>query len=294
MTRSLLIGIAALALSAQAFAKGGGAEWDAKSAADLKTIVEKFNADFVKGDMTAVKAAISDDVWGAWDLDMAMKAGSWANKAELNKFFDEMTGMMKKMGGSMGWKTTKLDCKVSGSLGVCFVEGDQTMNMPKMPPMTVAMRNTEVFAKEKGGWKIVHHHGSVAKEPPMPPKSIATNAKATAGWMVLGPDMPGAKLLPLWMNPANMSSSGLMKVTQQIKQPRHFHPYSMTFSVLEGSIVTSDAAGKDVEYGPGSVIYRAAGEVHQTTLKAGAVMFVVMTGPMATVYVDESGKPIQK
>jgi quercetin dioxygenase-like cupin family protein len=84
-----------------------------------------------------------------------------------------------------------------------------------------------------------------------------------------------------------------MKATQTVKQPRHVHPYPFTFSVLEGSIITSDETGKDHEYGPGSVIYRAANEPHQTTIKAGAVVFGVSAGPMMTIPVDDKGQPTQ-
>jgi quercetin dioxygenase-like cupin family protein len=87
-----------------------------------------------------------------------------------------------------------------------------------------------------------------------------------------------------------MYGAGIMKATQTVVQPRHMHPYPFTFTVLQGSIVTSDPSGKDVEYGPGSVVYRAPGEAHKTTIKAGAVVFAVMSGPMMTMPVDASGQ----
>ncbi len=41
MTKSFVIGVGALALCSTALAKGGGGEWDAKGAAEIKAIVEK-------------------------------------------------------------------------------------------------------------------------------------------------------------------------------------------------------------------------------------------------------------
>jgi len=230
-------------------------------------------------------------VWSAYDLDMGMKPTVWASKADLSKFFDEAMGMMKKAGGTWSWRTTKLECKASGALGICIIEGDSTMTMPKMPPMMASMRSTEVFAKEKGGWKWMHHHTSAARDP-LPSKFMATSTKAASGWMDGPPDMAGIKLLPVWMNAANGYSTGIMKATQTLKQPRHIHPYPFTFVVLEGSVVTSDENGKDHEYGPGSVVYRAANEPHQTTVKQGAVVFSVGTGPMMNIPVDDKGQPL--
>jgi ketosteroid isomerase-like protein len=291
MTKVLGLGIA-LAIGSTAFAKGG-AEWDTKAAAEVKPLIEKFFADFQKLDAAAMKGAIADDAWGMWDLDMAQQPGSWGNKAEIDKFFDEATGMMKKAGATMTWKTTKLDCKASGALAVCLLEGDQTINMPKMPPMSMTARGTEVFAKEKSGWKWVHHHGSVSKDG-MPSKFMATSGKAAAGWMDAPPNLPGAKIMPVWMDPANMWSTSLLKATQLVKEARHMHPYPFTTVILEGSMITTDETGKDHEYGPGSVIYRAPGEAHASTLKPGLVAFSVNAGPMMTIPVDDKGQPIKQ
>lgn len=289
------VGILSLAVCSTAFAKGAATEWDAKGAAEIKSIIEKGYDGFTKNDPSAILNAVADEVWGgSWDLDMAMQPQSDASKADLAKTLEKMTGAMKKMGVTVTAKFTRLDCHASGALGSCQVEFEQTVTMPKMPPMTVAMRSDEVFEKKGGAWKWVHHHTSVAKTPPFPPKSVGWTPKTPGGqWMEAGPDMAGVKFMPLWMNPANGYSASVMKATQTVKQPRHIHPYPFTFTVIEGSIVTSDENGKDHEYGPGSVIYRAAGEPHQTTIKAGAVVFDVSSGPMMTIPVDDKGQPTQ-
>jgi hypothetical protein len=41
------------------------------------------------------------------------------------------------------------------------------------------------------------------------------------------------------------------------------------------------------------VFYRAAGEVHETTIKPGFVGFMVGSGPFMQVNVDAAGKPMQ-
>jgi ketosteroid isomerase-like protein len=291
-----ILGIAVLAICSNAFAKGAaGGDWDEKAAGELKSTLQKAYEGFAKGDAKPILDNVADNIWGSWGYDMANQPNQQKSKAELAKFFDEAFGMMKKMGATVAIANVKIDCHVSGSLGVCLAESDQTMTMPKMPPMTVSLRSNETFAKEKGAWKWIHHHESVAKNPPFPPKSVGWTPKTPGGtWMEAGPDMPGVKMMPLWMNPANMYSAAVMKATQTVKQPRHIHPYPFTFTVLEGTIVTSDENGKDHEYGPGSVVYRAPGEPHQTTIKQGAVVFGVAAGPMMTIPVDEKGQPVKQ
>src|SRR5262249_24109308 len=151
------------------------------------------------------------------------------SKAEMDKFFEEAMATMKKMGSSMAWKTTHLDCRASGAMGVCMVQGEVTMSMPKMPSLSVQINNTAVFATDKGTWKIVHHQGAVAKEPPLPVKTIAVSSKTTSGWVDAPPNMPGVKMLSLWTNPADLDSATIMKVTQVVKEARHIHPYPFTF-----------------------------------------------------------------
>jgi len=222
---------------------------------------------------------------------MAMQPQTSNSKADLTKTFNQMLGAMKQMGGSVTFKTSRLECRASGALGVCQLEGDQTMTMPKMPPMTVSTRSTEVFQKDKGAWKWVHHHTSIAKAAQFPPHMAAYSGKSS-GFADMGdPNMPGMQMIPIWMNPTNGYGAAIMKATQTVVQPRHMHPYPFTFAVLQGSIVTSDASGKDVEYGPGSIVYRAPGEPHKTTIKAGSVVFGVLAGPMMTVLVDANGQP---
>src|SRR5438309_729697 len=106
MTRTILIAALVFAFGWTPEARAAGAGWDAKAAAELKAQVEKFMDAWVKQDTAALKSLVGDDMWGAWDLDMAMKPASWATKAEMNKFFDEAMAMVKKMGGAFTWKTT--------------------------------------------------------------------------------------------------------------------------------------------------------------------------------------------
>ena len=290
MTKSWMV-CSIVLVASTAFAKAGGA-WDEKAAGELKTIVQNGYDGFSKGDTRPILDNVADDVWGgSWDLGPGMQPITDRSKADLAKSLDTMMGMMKQMGGSVSWKTTRLDCRASGGLGVFQIEGDQTMTMPKMPPMTVSMRATEVFQKEAAKWKWVHHHTSVAKTPPFPPHMAAFSGKSQ-GFIDAGdPSMPGVQMIPIWMNPANMYGVAIMKATQTVVQPRHIHPFPFTFAVLQGSIVTSDASGKDVEYGPGSIVYRAPNEPHKTTIKAGAVVMGVMAGPQMTVPVGANGQP---
>lgn len=290
MTKTWLV-CGTLLVASTAFAKAGGG-WDEKAAGELKTIVQNGYDGFNKGDARPILDNVADDVWGgSWDLGPGMQPITDRSKAELAKTFETMMGMMKQMGGSVSWKTTRLDCRASGGLGVCQMEGDQTMTMPKMPPMTVSLRSTDVFQKEGAKWKWVHHHTSVAKTPAFPPHMAAFTGKSQ-GFMDAGdPSMPGMQMIPIWMNPANMYGVAIMKATQTVVQPRHIHPFPFTFAVLQGSIVTSDASGKDVEYGPGSIVYRAPNEPHKTTIKAGAVVMGVMAGPQMMIPVGANGQP---
>lgn len=291
---SKTVGIVYALLASTAFAKGGGAAWDEKGASEIKSIVQKGYEGFGKGDASAVLNASPNEFWGGvWDYDVASQPAAMKTKADLQKFFDDIFAAVKQMHATLTWKTTALECKASGALGVCYIEGEQTVTIPKMPPMTVWQHNTEVLAKDGGTWKWIHHNASFAKTGPFPPHVASFSGKSQGFGDMGDPSMPGVQMIPIWMNPANGYAAAIMKATQTVVQPRHMHPYPFTFAVLSGSIVTSDASGKDVEYGPGSVVYRAPGEPHKTTIKAGAVVFGVMAGPMATLPVDASGQPQQ-
>jgi ketosteroid isomerase-like protein len=266
---------------------------DRQAAAELKVILQKWVDDYNKLDADGMNAPIADALWGgSWDLDMAMQPATWASTAEKKKFFIDAVTMLKTLGAKVDVQTQKSDCKASGTLGVCFWEGTQGFAIPGMPPFTMSLHTTEVFEKQKdGSWKFVYHHGAPTKNL-MPTASVAATSKANAGWVDGG--MPGVKALPLWMNPTNLNSATFLKATKTLSQPRQILLHPVTFTVLEGTLITSDAAGKDVVYGPGSVIYRAAHEPHRTTLKQGAVIFMVAHGPLQTLPVDEKGVPLQQ
>jgi len=292
-TTVALVGMVSLAQAGAPAPKAPAAK--ANPAAELKTLATKMLDAWSSGDREAFKNGLADNMWGgAWDLDMAGRPAAWATQAEVLKMYDEMVDGMKKAGGQMTMKLTKLECKAGGNLGVCISEVDVTATMPGMPPFSGGARATQVFEKGAKGWKAIHHHGSVSRAPELPPKSIMVNLK-TAKWMDAPmPDMPGLKVVPLWVNPITQSMAMVLKATKDIKQARHLHPYAMTLSVLAGTLVTSDENGKDKNYGPGSVIYRAANEIHTTTIKTGATVFAVADGPMVNVMVDDSGNPIAK
>ncbi len=261
-----------------------------KGAAELKALHEKLNKAWETNDQATIKSSISDQMWGSWDMDEAGRPNSQSSLAEVLKMSDDMTKMMKAMGATMKMESKKLDCKASGDMGVCLHEGDFTMTMPKMPPVTMSFRETNVFKKEKGAWKAVHHHGSLAKAPDMPAKSMAMTAK-TAQYMD-APNRPGMKMAPIWMNPVTQQMVGVMKTTVEVKQAKHFHPYAAAFYVIEGTMTTTGPDGKDTAYGPGSIFYRAPKEVHATTLKPNTTVFAVTDGPLVEVFVDDKGQPL--
>ncbi len=290
MTKRLsFVGCAALLLSPIVISAKTAA---GDATAELKAACQKMNDAFAKQDLEAFKTLFAEPGWGAWDLDMSGRPGAWATGKDVVKFFDDAFKQAKQMGVTMSWVDKGINCHATGNWGVCLVEGELTTTIPKMPPLTAAFRSTEVLEKQKGGWKIVHHHGSVAKAPPMPPKFMAINAK-NAQWVDAGPDMPGVKVSPIWMNPVTMASAMLFKVgATPVKQARHIHPFPATFTVLEGTMTTSGPDGKDTVYGPGTIVYRAAGEQHQTTLMPNSMIYGVLDGPMVTIYVDNMGKPV--
>jgi ketosteroid isomerase-like protein len=273
-------------LSANAGAAPG---WDEKGAAELKAITQKEIDAWTKQDVEAMSAPLSAKMLSAWDLGMGRPV-NFANKAALNKHFNQ-TMMMAKAAGCTeccSFKTTALECRASGNLGVCTLEGEETMTMKNMAPMKLNLRTTEIFEKEGTAWKVIHHHGSLAKAPEMPVKTIATNAKSTA-W-VDAHDMPGVKMIPIWMNDSTMGSASLMKVTKEVKQPPHMNAFPMTVAVMEGMLATTDATGKLTEYGPGTVLYRPANEMHEMVMKPGLVLFTVTEGP--PMMLDKEGKPL--
>jgi ketosteroid isomerase-like protein len=278
--------LAVATLGGSALAKG------AKDLESLKAAQDKMNKAFESGDMTAARALIADEVWGVWDYDMAGRPAAWAKTDDLMAAMTQMMDAMKAMGATWTFKVTALDCRIGGDLGICLQEGDATMNIPNMPPMTMAMRGTDVWQKKgKAGWKAVHHHASLAKAPDMPGQFMAANAK-TAKWMDM-PGRPEAKVMPLWMNPADQSMAALMKVGKEgMKQAKHMHPFPFAGVVMEGSITTTAADGKDTKFGPGTVFYRAAKEVHSTSIEPGSVLFMVATGPMQDIFVDDAGNPL--
>jgi ketosteroid isomerase-like protein len=279
-----LVAFASLAQAEKAKPAAGAAD------AELKAACEKMGQAWANADEAAFTGALADEIWGSWDMDEAGRPATQATKADVVKEFQSMSKMMKMMGAKAEMKPTSTVCKTSGDLGVCFVEGEMTMTIPKMPPMTMSFRGTDVAKKEKGAWKWVHHHGSLAKWPMMPMKTMAMTAK-NATWMD-APDRPGMKMSPIWMNPVTKQMTALMTVTKEIKQARHFHPYAAAFVVLEGQMITTGPDGKDTAYGPGSILYRAPKELHTTTLKPGTTVFAATDGPIVEIYVDDKGNPM--
>jgi ketosteroid isomerase-like protein len=264
-------------------------EVKADDAAALRALNEKMMNAWCKGDKDSFKSTLSDQIWSAWDLDMAGKPMAVKTNADLMKLFDEMSAMMKAMGATTEANLTKNDCRVSGDLGVCMVEATMKMSAPQMPPMTMPVRSTEVFQRVKGTWKVVHHHGSMAQASPMPPNFMALNAKSAK--MEPVPGMPGMSATILWMDPVTQAMVGLMKVGKGgMKQARHTHNAAVSFYVVSGSVITTDGNGKDTAFGPSSVIYRPAGLFHNTTIKPNTTVFMVTTGSLAAV--DEAGKPV--
>lgn len=260
-----------------------------KAEAELKALSEKMMNSWASADEPTFRAALAETIWGAWDLDMAGRPASLGTKADVMKFFDAMTKGLVAAGGSLKVSITNNDCHASGDLGVCLLVGDGTLTMPNMPPMSLGQfRNTEVFKREKSGWKIVHHHGSVGQLPDMPANFMAMTAK-TAKYMPV-PGMPGHLMAPIWMNPITQQSVAIMKIGKDgLKQGRHMHPYAYALTVLEGGITTTDSNGKEREFGPGSVLYRAPREVHTTTIKPNSAVFMITDGPMEML--DEKGAP---
>jgi ketosteroid isomerase-like protein/quercetin dioxygenase-like cupin family protein len=279
----------ALAEKAAAPAKGAADKGGDKAVAELKAIHEKMNKTWETGDTAAFKDMLSDTFWMGWDIDEAGRPVQQASKAEVIKMMDDMQKMMKAMNAKMSYTQKMLDCKVSGDLGVCIQEGEGSMTAEKMPPMAMTFRETNVFKKEKGAWKGIHHHGSLARWPELPAKSIAMTAK-TAQWMDL-PGQKNMKMSPLWMNPVTQQGVALIKFTADGKLPRHIHPHASAYYVIEGG-GSGTIDGKEVAFTPGTVVYRAPKEVHTSTMKAGTVMFSVIDGPMVDVMVDEKGNPL--
>jgi hypothetical protein len=289
--RVLAAGAAMLACGVGTASAGKGGGGEDKAVAELKAATVKMMDAWASGNAKDFGGGLSASLWNAWDTDMVGRPAGWTNTESLMKFYSEAMGMMKSMGASMKFTPRSIDCHASGDLGVCLVEADTTMTMPKMPPMSMPVRSTEVYRKEKGVWKAVHHHGSIAKDFDMPAKFMALSGKS--GNFMDAPGMPGMKMAPIWMNPMTQQGAAVFKAgAEGMKQPRHFHSFGATIAVLEGAIVTSDVNGKDAEFGPGSVVYRAAKELHTTTIKPNSVFLVVTDGPFDSIYVDASGKPL--
>ena len=158
--------------------RGGGADSNDQTAADLRQKVEQMFKDIDGGNFAGMKMW-ADDKAILFDFDENNLPVTARGSAELDKYLAAYDATLRK-GLKVHTEVQKNDCFGDADIGYCAVEYDQNIGASEAAPATpFKFRGTIIARKTKDGWRWMHWHASF-REFPKPPTVESTPTTYTA------------------------------------------------------------------------------------------------------------------